>query len=256
MLSRRDMLRMTAALAAVKGASGATSHVRAGCQTNAWDLDPSRFETLLGALNDIRDMGFAGFETHLRYLQPQMNRQEEARAEIASRELVFIGVHTNLPKYEQLGEERAVDDAGRLAMAAKQFAAKTLILNRTGPVADDISDAKAKFLDAAAKRCREMGVILTYHTLAAEAAALVEKTDPKSVYFMLDLDAAGLDFFKDHPGRVYAVHMQDADPVRELASAVRRAKWISWLVHEEGEPKQGKAGAETSRAAIKKMFGV
>ena len=244
MLTRRNLLRITAAASLVgKTATGAAARVKAGCQTNAWDIDPARFETLLSALSEIRELGFTGFETQLRYLQPQMNRQEEARAEIASRELTFIGVHTNMPKYEELGEERALEDIGRHAMAAKQFGAKTLIVNST-------TSPPPKFIDAAAMRSLEMGVIFALHAKQTEAAALIDQTNAKTVYFMLDLAEGGADFFKNHPSRIYCVHLQNEEGLHELAAAVRHTKWISWLVHE------GKSSVAVSRAAMKKEFGV
>ena len=236
MITRRELLACTGMGATL--ALGATAHVRAGCSTSGWDLDPSRFETVLQALTEIRDLGFSGFETHLRYLRPQMNRQEEARAEIASKELVFLGVQVNLPNLDELGLDRALEDFGRQAMAAKQFGAKSIMAS--GATKDP------KFVDAVAMRSLEMGV--TFVLRVDNAATLVEQTNPKTVYFAVG--AADVEFFQNHPGRTFAIHLENEDGLREIASAARKTKWISWLVHE------GKSSPADSRAAMKKVFGV
>jgi hypothetical protein len=43
--------------------AGTTSGISLGCQTNAWTIDPARFDSLLSVLKKIREIGFAGFET-------------------------------------------------------------------------------------------------------------------------------------------------------------------------------------------------
>src|ERR1051326_7654083 len=69
---------------------------RPGCQANGWDLDPNRFDLLLTAIREMKELGFEGFETNIRFVQPQLQRAAEARAALDAIGLEFIGAHTNL----------------------------------------------------------------------------------------------------------------------------------------------------------------
>src|ERR1039457_5651546 len=77
-LRRRTFLAGVAAMAAAHAADAPTP--RPGCQTNAWNLDPARFDLLLTAVREIKDLEFQGFETNIRFVQPQLGRASEARA--------------------------------------------------------------------------------------------------------------------------------------------------------------------------------
>ena len=235
--------------------------IRAGCLATA-----DSFDALLDVLKQMQGLGYSGFCTTLRLLQTQTGRIEEVRAQLSVPALDLIGVRASLPRYGE-DADRALEEIGRIAMAARQFGARSLIAHSAGLAPDgkftpEALDAKAKFLDLAAKRCSETGIVFTYRTQdaefqndSAELTGLMSKTDVRKVYFSLDLaraskvypDAVGL--FRDHPNRTFAIEAPFGDyPAHELAAAIRHTKWISWLI--EAAP------AERPRAAIKKQFGV
>src|ERR1022692_2879818 len=81
--------------------AGSTRGISLGCQTNAWPIDPSHFDSLLSVLGKIRELGFAGFETGFRNLESQAQNLESARQQIASSGLQFFGVHIFLLQYDE-----------------------------------------------------------------------------------------------------------------------------------------------------------
>lgn len=260
-MTRRTLI---ASVASAALAPAASPHIRAGCLITA-----DNFDALLASLRQAQTLGYAGYSTAMRILQTQSGRMEEVRAQLSEIALDLIGVRSSLPKYAELGVERALDEIARLAMAAKQFGARSLFLHSAGIATDgkfkqEDLDAKAKFFDQSAKRCKETGIIFVYRTQeaefqnsAAEIGGLIEKTDKNIVYFDLDLMRAAsvypeaVSVFGDNPSRVFAMEAPFGDAqikVHELAAAVKRTRWISWLI--EGTP------IEASRAAMKKAFGV
>jgi sugar phosphate isomerase/epimerase len=241
-------------------------HVRPGCLSIA-----DSFEDLLANLHEMQGLGYSGFATNFRILQTQSGQIDEARAQWAPLGLDLIGVRATLPNYVELGSERALEDIARLAMEARQFGARTLMLHSAGLAPDgkfsqEALEAKAKFLDQSGKRCLETGVFLNYRTqeaefqnAAAEVAGLIAHTDVHNVYFDLDLGRASrvypgaIDFFREHPGRTFSMEAPFADPdfrVHELLTAIRRTKWISWLIENSAKP------GEAARGTMKKVFGV
>ena len=260
LFSRRQMLASLGAACAAHGAGN--SHVRAGCL-----LTPESFEPLLDSMKEMQGLGYTGYSTNLRLLQAQYGRVEEARGQLAETGLDLIGVRALLPKHGELGTERALEDLGRQAMAARQFGARTLMVHSAGLAADgkfkpEDLEAKAKFFDECAKRCKEMGVIFVYRTQeaefqneAAEVLGLMAKTDYHITYFNLDLGRAvrvypeAVTVFREHPSRTFAMEASFGEfKPGELAAAVKHTKWISWMIDA--------APGTDSRGIMKKAFGV
>src|SRR5262245_29169893 len=104
-ISRRGILTGLAGAFAFR-AGHAANLPRPGCQANGWDLDPNRFELLLTAVKEMKELGFQGFETNIRFVQPQLGKLAEARAALDAIGLEFIGAHTNLGNYEAQGIEK------------------------------------------------------------------------------------------------------------------------------------------------------
>ena len=256
-LTRRTLLTMGAAAMTLRGAGN--TRVRAGAL-----VATDTFDALLAALKEIQALGYTGYSTTMRVLQTRSDRIDEMRGQLSETGLDLIGVRATLPKYAEFGADRALEDLARLAMAARQFGARTLMLHSVGLAPDgkfkpEEIDTKAKFLDLCARRCKETGVIFTYRTQeaefqngAAELTGLMERTDKNITYFDLDL-ARGLgaiECFRDHPNRTFAMEAGFGEPgfkSQELAAAIKHTKWISWLI--DAAP-----GAE-SRAVMKKAFG-
>lgn len=229
-LTRRGFLGTAGAAAA----AAATPHVRAACFLKA-----SRFEEAVAALPGLQKLGYTGYSLNLRLLNQQMNRQAEAHAELTASGLMLTSAHAHLPE--------GTEEISRLAMAARQFNARSLVLTAATP--PDI-----KTLNDVGKICAEAGTVLAYRGTAQQLTPLLEGSNARVVYFALDIaGAGGLDFFRENAGRVYLVHGSfgaggDSQVTHELSTAARHVKWISWVVEE--------SDAEGGRAAIKKSFGV
>jgi inosose dehydratase len=284
------MLLMGAGALATRSGFTAGALPRPGCQTNAWNLDPQKFDLLLAALRDMKSLGFAGFETNIRFVQPQLNRVAEARAALERTGLVFIGAHTGLPEYVKSGATGAAEAAGKLAGEARQFGARALVvshggLSKTGQFVESDLERKVKALDLAGARVADTGLVLAYHNHqpefrnnAAEETELVRHTDPRRVSFLLDIGHAWLaypnviPFFEEHHSRVFGLHVRDFHdgksvplgqgefPLHELAVAIRRTGWSGWLIDEEERPderdKPGMKVTGPSRKAMREIFGV
>jgi inosose dehydratase len=108
MMTRRQLLHRLAAAAAITRLAPVSltdawaepakgSSIKLGAQTNAWAIDPNRFDTFLGVLDQVRKIGYAGFETGFLNLRQQFKSPEAARASIANSGLTFFGVHIFLP---------------------------------------------------------------------------------------------------------------------------------------------------------------
>jgi sugar phosphate isomerase/epimerase len=289
-LSRRSLLQTGAGLIPVARAFGGPQRPRAGCQANGWNLDPANFELLLTALREMKQLGFEGFETNIRFFQPQLGKVAETRAALDRIGLEFAGAHTNLPNYEKLGLDVAADEVTKLAREARQFGAKALIvshggLSKTGQFAQEALDKKVQALNLAARRCADAGLSLAYHNHqpefqnhAAEELGLLGKTDPKVVSFMMDIGHAWLanpdaiSVLAANTQRVYGLHVRDFHdresvplgqgefPLKELAAVVRRTGWKGWLIDEEERPnlqdKPGMKATAPSRKTMREIFGV
>lgn len=293
MLSRRNFLSAGAVAAAAArvgfaSAQASAGALRPGCQANAWNLDPARFDLLLTALREMKQLGFAGFETNIRFLQPQLARLQESRAALQAIGLEFAGAHTSLPAYETLGAEGAAEAVAKLAAEARRFDARSLVVSHPGLAAGFTGrdlDAKAHALDLAGARAAQAGLVLAYHNHqpefrngAAEATALVRRTDPKRVSLMFDIGHAWLvypeviSFFEAHHARVFGLHVRDFHnsrsvplgqgefPLKALAEAIRRTGWRGWLIDEEERPdepdKPGIGATGPSRKTMRAIFGV
>jgi len=128
-LLRRTFLAGAAVLAA--RAAGAPLP-RPGCQANAWNLDPARFDLLLTAVREMKELEFQGFETNIRFVQPQLEHAAEARERLDAAGLEFVGAHTNLPEYQRVGIEGAGAAATKLAEQARQFGARAVVVSHGG----------------------------------------------------------------------------------------------------------------------------
>jgi len=269
---------------------GAPRGLRAGCQANGWNLDPAKFDLLLTAIREMKELGFEGFETNIRFFEPQLGKVAETKAALQAIGLEFVGAHTGLPNYQKLGIEGAGNEVTKLAEQAKQFGARALVLShgglsKTGQFTEEALDQKAQALNMAGKRCADAGLVLAYHNHqpefqnhAAEELGLLKKTDPKLVHCMMDIghawlaDPDAISVFAANPGRVFGLHVRDFHnresvplgqgefPLKELAAVIKRTGWTGWLIDEEERPnlanKPGKAATGPSRATMKTVFGV
>lgn len=288
LLTRRSLLAGSAGVLAAR-VKGVPKGPRPGCQANAWNLDPGQFDLLLAAVRDMKELGFQGYETNLRFLRPQLNRVTEARAALDGIGLQFIAAHTNLPDYEKMGMDKAADDIAKAADDARQFGARAVVvshkgLSPTGEFSEQALERKARMLDLAGRRCADAGLTLAYHNHqpefrnhAAEEIGLLRSTDPKLVSLMLDIghawlaDPEAISVFESHHARAFGLHVRDFHnrvpvplgegefPLRELAAAIHKTGWTGWLIDEDERPnepdKPGKKAAGPSRKTLHEIFG-
>src|SRR5262249_2581792 len=137
---------------------------RAGCQTNAWRIQPEKFDSFLAVLDRIQHYGYAGFETGFRNLQGQFERVKEARAAIEKRGLRFIGCHIFLLEYDSSTGVAPSDLIERVARGAKDLGAERLILSGRSVGNDTAAlERKTRELNRVAVLCRKLGMGLGYH---------------------------------------------------------------------------------------------
>lgn len=297
MLSRRTFL-TTLAVGASAGrvsqmASAApAARVKLGCQTNAWRIDARDFTQVLQVLTKLKELGFDGFETGFRNLQPQFGNVATARAQIEKIGLQFFGCHIFLDKYDEQTQIAPLELIRTVADGAAAFGAQRLIVSgggllQDGKVNTEALKRKADGLNATAKYCQSKGLRLAYHNHGPEfqnggleIEGLYQHTDPARVDFLTDCGWAwrgGInvpEFFARHHRRIVGLHLRDFKgdfksdvqlplgqgdfPLQALANAIRKAKWQGWLLNEEerlsGE-KPGETAVAPARATLKKVFG-
>ncbi|MBS1787700.1 MAG: sugar phosphate isomerase/epimerase [Acidobacteria bacterium] len=291
MISRRNFLAAplciasaTALVQAVPKAAG----VKLGCQTNAWPIDSKNFESLLAVLSKLKELGYEGFETGFRNVQPQFVYAPAARKQLEKFGLRFLGCHIFLDQYEEGTHIAPIELIQKVADGAALLGAERLILSGGGLVRDNRIDMemmgrKARGLNVAGKYCHSKGIRLAYHNHGPEFAVdgleiemLYRLTDPGLVDFLHDFGwafhakANVPEFFAKHHKRIIGMHLRDFKngeqiplgqgefPVRALASAIKRARWTGWVINEEervsGE-KLGEKAVAPARQTLKQAFG-
>ena len=279
-MTRRDLIRTATGFAAAAAtARPASQTLKAGIQTNAWKIIGDDFSSLLGVLEHIRSLGYEGFETGFRDVQPAFGKLKDAKAQIAETGLRFLGCHISLSNYDSKTNIAPTEQIEQVADGAAGLGAERLILSgapvsEEGPLDEQRVRWKAGALSRAGRHCQGMKLRVCYHNRAAEFAngaaeliGLMRETDPDSVRFMIDAgyaltakaDIAG--FFTKYHKRIDGLHLREfnAFQYEPLAIAIKKAKWTGWLVAGEERENGAKPGDEAARPAreqIRKLFGV
>lgn len=261
--------------------------VKLGCQTNAWRINPANFSDLLNVLAKLKELGFDGFETGFRNLQPQFGNILQARAQLEKHGLQFFGCHIFLDKYDEKTNVAPMDVVTKIVDGAAAFGAQRLILSGTGLIKDNKIDTetvkrKSDGINAAAKYCKSKGIKFAYHNHGPEfqnngleIENLYKLTDPALVDFLTDCGWAmrgGMnvpEFFSRHHKRIIGLHLRDFKgdtqvplgqgdfPLQQLAAVIKKVKWQGWALNEEerlsGE-KPGESAVAPARAALKAVF--
>jgi inosose dehydratase len=284
-ISRRRVLASAASLAAIgalwrpaeafepKGTG--TKGIRLGAQTNAWPIDPSNFNTLVDTLSQIRQVGYAGFETGFLNLRTQFKTPEKARDRIAATSLTFFGVHIFLQEYDYLTAIAPRDLYEPVARVGAAIGAERLILSGAPAVTPEEVQRKASALNAAGEFSRNLGLTLAYHNHwpefkwnGKEIEALYAQTDPSLVAFVLDAGHAyrtGVDipaFVTEHHQRLTGIHLRDyregnqvplgqgTFPLSALARVLQDVSWSGWVLNEE----EREDGSKLGLAAIEPAY--
>jgi inosose dehydratase len=296
-LPRRDLLyslaAMGASLATLKtltlvpgtnsqaGKSGAVlPRIRLGAQTNAWPIDPNRFDTFLAALGEARETGYAGFETGFANLRNQSGSLPQAGKRIEATGLAFIGVHIFLPEYDATTNIAPQQLYEPVAQAGAALGAQRLIFSGSPAVNEDEIKRKADALNRAGTFAEMLGMKVAYHNHwpefkynGKEIESLCAATDPKLVWFLLDAGHAyrtGIDlpdFVRRHDQRLTAIHFRDYRdhvqvplgqgtlPLAEIASVLKKAYWTGWAINEEEREDGSKQGLAVIRPAFQALKG-
>ena len=137
--------------------AGSKPRISLGCQTNAWPIDPARFDSLLSVLGTIRELGFAGFETGFRNLQSQAEHLESARQKIESSGLQFFGVHIFLSHYDERTHIAPAELYRQVCQAGAALGAQRLILSGAPAATGDELARKVDGLQKAGRWRRTSG---------------------------------------------------------------------------------------------------
>lgn len=261
-------------------------------QTNAWRIGVDDFNSFLAVLDRVKALGFEGFETGFRNVQPAFGaRAKEAKAKIAASGLRFLGCHIFLNNYDAKTNTAPMELVQQIADGAAALGAERLILSgaplvdEDGKMDDQRLRWKAGQLNRAARYCYDLKLKLAYHNHGPEFThngteiyALARETDADLVHFIIDaghalrVKADVAAFFNKFHKRIDGMHLRDFNaqkvqvplgqgtmPYEPLIEAVRKQKWTGWLIGEEeresGE-KPGEAAAGPARDQIRKWFGV
>ncbi len=253
-----------------------------GAQTNAWPIDPRDPNSLFGVLDQVKQIGYTGFETGFANLRSSFASPLATARRITASQLTFLGIHIFLPPekldaatrlppstlYEEVGRGGAALGAQRLivsgapAATVEQLQAKIEGLNRTGAFA------------------RSLGMKFAYHnhwwefqSKLGEIEALYTKTDPSSVSFLLDAGHAfrgGANvpsFLRQHAPRITGLHFRDykdghqvplgqgAFPLAAVAATLEQLQWSGWAINEEEREDGTKAGRTFMEPAYQAMRG-
>jgi len=253
-----------------------------GAQTNAFAIQPARFDTFLDALSQIRSLGYDGFETGFINLRSQAKSLPEARKQIEASCLTFLGIHIFLPEYDPQTNIAPRSFYETVAHHGAETGAQRLILSGAPAVTPDEVKRKADALNAAGEFAATLGLKLAYHNHwweakyhALELEGLYAGTDPAKVSFLMDIGHASrtdLDlpsFVQKHAARLTGLHFRDfvngkqvplgqgKFPLKQVAAALKQANWDGWVINEEEREdgtKLGRAVLETSLLSLKGAF--
>lgn len=290
--SRREFLEKAGALAA-GGAlvplvsqfmSAQAAHIAPGIhfgvQLNAFPINPTRFNTFLDALQQVKQIGYQGFESSFRNVSGQFDHPEPARRQIEQTGLTFFGIHVFFPNemYDPQTHIAAPSVYEPVARGGAALGAKHLILS--GAPCADAGELKRKIdaLNAAGKFALSAGLTAAYHnhwwefeSKIGEIDALYAQTDPALVHFLLDAGHAyhgGADvpaFIRAHSRRIIGFHLRDFKngklttlgtgtfPLKQVAVTIEQIGWKGWVENEEEREDLSKNGAEVVRPAFKAM---
>ncbi|HVW76520.1 MAG TPA: sugar phosphate isomerase/epimerase family protein [Alloacidobacterium sp.] len=286
MTNRRQFLQGLSALTiAGTGASAFAQHasgIQLGAQTNAWTIDPRNFDSFLSVLDQIKQIGYAGFETGFFNLTQQFDSPEEAHRRIAATGLTFFGIHIAIP-FDKDDSATKLPSAAlyeKVAHGGAALGAQRLIFSGAPAANEDELKRKIEGLNAAGKFARSAGLKFAYHnhwwefqSKIGEIDALYSQTDPKDVSFLLDAGHAYRgganvpEFLKQHSKRIAALHLRDYKdgkqvplgegtfPLKEVAATLEQLRWKGWALNEEERESGAKDGTKVIEPAYQALHG-
>ena len=229
-LSRRAFLESSAALALFPGTARSAAQVHVGITTNTrggWEND------LLKSFREASELGYRAVETFYSYVLPYWDRPEEMKKILADLGLRFVTVSNGGPMAMQFEEpalrQKIVDEHLRLVRWIKAFGCDHLKINTgrrrpEGTTRQDLVEM-ARTMNELGKRISDEGLRFGVHAhlwtqfqTRPEIDSLMERTDPKHVYLVLDtghVTMAGIDpveLARAYVSRIVEFHMKDCKP--------------------------------------------
>ena len=229
-LSRRAFLESSAALALFPGTARSAAQVHVGITTNTrggWEND------LLKSFREASELGYRAVETFYSYVLPYWDRPEEMKKILADLGLRFVTVSNGGPMAMQFEEpalrQKIVDEHLRLVRWIKAFGCDHLKINTgrrrpEGTTRQDLVEM-ARTMNELGKRISDEGLRFGIHAhlwtqfqTRQEIDSLMELTDPKHVYLVLDtghVTMAGIDpveLARAYVSRIVEFHMKDCKP--------------------------------------------
>ncbi len=257
---------------------------RAGCQTNAWRIDPNNLDSLTAVLARIQHHGYEGYETGFRNLQPHFENAAATRRALEKHNLEFLGCHIFLLEYDKDTAIAPADLIEQVIRGAAALGAKRLILSGASVRTTASLNRKAAALNATGKLARRHGLQLAYHNHdkeflqgGEEIESMLRITDGDLLHLVMDAGHAWLAkadvpaFFRRHSARIDGMHLRDfrndsqvplgegVNDLRPLAAAIGEKQWTGWLINEEerlNDGRPGDAAVEPARRHVRKIFGV
>jgi len=254
--------------------------IRFGVQLNAFPIDPGSFDSFLSTLDQVKQIGYQGFESSFRNLSDQFSAPQHARDAIAQKGLTFFGIHIFFPsdKYDQTTHIAASSVYEQVARGGASLGAKYLILSGAPAPDRDALKRKIEALDAAGRFAKGVGISAAYHnhwwefeSKIGEIDALYTETDPSLVQFVLDAGHAyhgGADvpaFIRAHAQRIVGFHLRDyrngklvtlgtgTFPLARVAATIEQIGWKGWVENEEERDDLSKNGMEVIAPAYRAM---
>lgn len=258
------------------------ARVRLGAQTNAWAIDPTRLDSFFSVLDQIKKVGYAGFETGFFNLSHCFDSPQEAADRIAASGLDFIGIHIFLPagKNDPATHLPPPSLYERVARGGKSLGARRLFFS--GEVAPTEADVtrKVEALNTAGRFAKDAGLVFAYHnhwfefqSKVNEIERLYTETDPSVVSFLLDAGHAYRgganvpEFLTKHSTRIIALHLRDYQdgkqvplgqgtvPLAKIATTLQKLRWSGWAINEEEREDGTKAGLTYIQPAFQALRG-
>ncbi len=257
---------------------------RAGCQTNAWRIDPNNLDSLTAVLARIQHHGYQGYETGFRNLQPHFDNVAATRRTLEKHNLEFLGCHIFLLEYDKDTAIAPADLIEQVIRGASALGAKRLILSGASVRTTASLNRKAAALNATGKLAKQYGLQLAYHNHdkeflqgGEEIESMLRITDGDLLHLVMDAGHAWLAkgdvpaFFRRHTARIDGMHLRDfrnddqvplgegTNDLKPLAAAIREKQWTGWLINEEerlNDGRPGDAAVEPARRHVRTIFGV
>jgi inosose dehydratase len=290
MKSRREFIQAFAALslgalsplrvrAEVRGKE---TRIKFGAQTNAWAIDPQKPDSFFEVLQQVKQIGYDGFETGFVNLRSSFDAPAQTAQRIAATGLTFFGIHIFLPPDKWDAITRLPPSAlyEKVAHGGAALGAQRLIVSGAPAANSEELKAKVAGLNQAGRVARAAGLEFAYHnhwwefqSKIGEIEALYTQTDPSLVSFLLDAGHAYRggadvpDFLRQHANRIGALHFRDyrdghlvplgqgTFPLSEVAATLKQLQWSGWAINEEEREDSTKGGRSFIEPAYQAMRG-